>query len=119
MRANYRTMKITKHSKLQNIEIQNVESYRMAKYKTSNLTEWSKTKRQILQKGERQNVNSYRTAKDEMSKITERLNTKCQKYKMAKDPKQRKKKKLYWTIYENHLFNTTQQLTKLYRYYLY
>jgi hypothetical protein len=62
----------------------------MAKYKTSHLTEWSKTQRQILQKGERQNVKSYRTAKDEMSKITERLNTKCQKYKMAKDPKQRK-----------------------------
>ncbi len=53
--------------------------------------------RRILQNDEIQNVEIYRTAK----------------YKMAQDPKRQRKKQLYWTKYENHLFHTTWHLTKL------
>jgi hypothetical protein len=38
-RTNCRTLKITKRQKLQNVEIQNVENYRMSKYKTSTCRE--------------------------------------------------------------------------------
>jgi hypothetical protein len=36
-RTNYRTLKITKCRKLQNVEKQNVENYRVLKYKTSKI----------------------------------------------------------------------------------
>ncbi len=64
IRTNYRMVKITKCRKLSNGEIQNGESYRMAKDKTSKTTKRRNTKRRILQNGEIQNLESYRTAKD-------------------------------------------------------
>jgi hypothetical protein len=66
--ANYRTTKITKRQKLQNGEIQNVESYRMVKNKMS--------KTRDLQKN---NLESNRTVKYKTSNLTDRQNTKWKK----------------------------------------
>ncbi len=55
--------KITKHRKLQNGEIQDVKSYRMAKDKTSKTTERRKTKCRILQNVKIQNVENTKRRK--------------------------------------------------------